>query len=83
MATEQQIEIGRHRASLRVRAGLYQSELAERAGVALSTVTSAENGDSIRESNLRALAEALGLSARDYLEPEGCTVAPASASSAP
>jgi transcriptional regulator with XRE-family HTH domain len=71
MSQEQRIEIGPHRASLRVRVGLTQAGLAEKAGVGVSTVTRAEDGGELRESNLRALAAALGITAREYLEPDG------------
>lgn len=76
MAEERDVEIGRHRAALRVRVGLTQAELAEKAGVGIATVNRAEAGLPINESSLRAISGALGLPARDYIEPDGY-VAPA------
>jgi transcriptional regulator with XRE-family HTH domain len=71
MSSGPQVEIGRHRASLRVRAGLRQAELAERARVGISTVTRAEAGLPLNETNIRAIATALGIPAGEYFEPQG------------
>ncbi len=63
--------IGRWRAGVRVTRGLTQDQLAEAAGVSVGTVLRAEAGKGMTETNLRALAQALGVAARDYFDPQG------------
>jgi transcriptional regulator with XRE-family HTH domain len=53
--------------SARIRAGLTQQTLAERAGLALRTLTRIENGEDIKLSTLLAIADALNLSITDLV----------------
>ncbi|HEV2460940.1 MAG TPA: helix-turn-helix transcriptional regulator [Ktedonobacterales bacterium] len=50
-----------HLAAYRRRAALSQRELAEKASVTRQTVIRAESGEGIRYSNVRKLADALGV----------------------
>ncbi len=53
-----------------------QAQLADRAGVALSTVTRAEKGLNINGSSARKLAEALSITVEDfYREPPASSAA--------
>lgn len=56
----------------RLRAVLKQGELAQRAGVARSTVVRAERAGSISLDNVRALAHALGVSVDElrFVDPD-------------
>lgn len=63
--------IGRRRAALRKEVGLTQDGLAERAGISQPAVSRAEQGRPVEEETLRLIAAALGVSAKDYFEPEG------------
>lgn len=51
----------------RVAAGLTQQTLAERAGIALRTLSLIENGEDTRLSTLYAIAEALDIPLRELL----------------
>lgn len=61
-------EVGRKRRSIRVLSGIgSQADLAEKAGLSRPTVSAAEAGGQLSESTLRALVEALGCTADEYL----------------
>lgn len=70
-------DVQNHRKALRVRAGLTQSQLAAKAGVGDNTVWAAENGKSLTEDKLRAIADALGVNLGAYIDPEVAAPAPA------
>jgi transcriptional regulator with XRE-family HTH domain len=55
----------------RVERMLTQQELADKAGVALATVTRIETGYAARIDTIRKLAKALGCHPRDLAQPAG------------
>lgn len=55
----------------REEAALTQGQLAERAGVARTTIVALERGAEARPSTLRKLADALACEPRELLEPAG------------
>jgi transcriptional regulator with XRE-family HTH domain len=54
----------------RLLAALTQEQLAERAGVQRPTVSRLETGGDARPTTVRKLADVLGCSPRDLIEPE-------------
>jgi transcriptional regulator with XRE-family HTH domain len=54
----------------RLNAALSQRDLARRAGVAASTITRIETGAQAHPSTMRKLADALGCTPRDLMQPE-------------
>lgn len=59
---------GRRIKEARIRAGLTQQTLAERAGLALRTLTRIENGEDIKLSTLSAIARVLGVPRAELLD---------------
>ena len=67
--------VGGRRAGIRVASGLTQEQLCATADVSRPALSRAENGQPVDEMTLRKLAQALGVAARDYFEPEGYGIA--------
>ncbi len=55
-----QFEIQQELARIREQSGLTQTELAERAGLALRTIQKIEGGEQVKKATLEAVADALG-----------------------
>ena len=59
--------VGERRQALRVNAGLAPETLADTARISLGTIKKAEAGGMLQERVIRAIAEALGCTACEYL----------------